>query len=482
MPAVFHVFQEFANDFYNAKSFHIDVRFRFACRFVECLLPIGIWVILVTQGRDLAIYTAPYLSPLWGTAWALSIIGGPLAAIVLYGLHAIPLEEPLPSTVLLQIEFFCDAFFFVCWLIQTCVTATVLHINNLDCPYVWHRAPSTYYATGEEPSPVGNASFVTVFVPRSATVGLTSSFGGGSVTGWTATSAVVATATGRSTLSPAWNGVTTSPGQTLAPHSNFITTASPARTTTTTTSASPHATTTPLQTTPPPTTPQPATITLTILESQTCYPFQQTLTPILTLLTLLYLTSLLLDAHSYMKGKYWDYESFTSTSRVETMATLRKAERFGVGSVGGGKGEFARGRKNTAFGAGRGAGGSRPGSRPGSVVGGVGQMRERSQTASGSTTGGSVGNLSVGSSNALGLVAGKGALSGLKKEMSGSLPQLNRVDSLSNMKGSACGTPRVVDSEMGPGLSALKGGVGQSVTPKRSRAGSVSSLLKKGGK
>ncbi|KAI9350236.1 hypothetical protein BDR26DRAFT_1003859 [Obelidium mucronatum] len=469
MPAVFHVFQEFANDLYNQKFFYVDVRARFACRFIQCFLPIGLWIILIQQARDLSSFTAPFLNPLWGTEWALSIIGGPLASIVLYALHALPLEEPLPTTILLMVEFVCDTFLFILWLIETCVVSAVLHLNNLDCPYIWHPAPSNYYESGQEPAPIGNATIISIFIPNNAT-------SSSSAIDWPITTSYTIPATTVSTTIP------------------FKNTAIPTSTATAATALRSLASqqqqqqlyqSTHIQPAPP------TTVTVAILQSHTCYPIMQNLSILNGIMTALFFLNICFDCYSYMKGVYWDYNEFNERNRAETMATIRKADRFGAAALGIGKSDYARSRKSSRV-----VAGSKPGSRNGSMV----QRPLFGAGAAGGSIGGSYGSLNSlaelnrSSDGGKGLVAGKGALSGMANQSGSQLAldsnnsALKKAESFSNMKGVGY-NPKVVDADSGPGLSVLKdsfrlGAASKgSTTPntKRSRAGSVTSLLKRSG-
>ncbi|KAJ3296753.1 hypothetical protein HDU79_005755 [Rhizoclosmatium sp. JEL0117] len=468
MPAVLHYFQEFAADFYNARFFAIEVRHRFACRFIECFLPIGIWVIMITQARDLASFTAPWLNPLWGTEWALSIIGGPVAAVFLYGVHSLPLQEPLPSSILLAIEFSCDAFFGLLWLIQTCVTAGVLTANGLACPFILHPAPTDYYVESTE-VPATNIVYVTQVIWNNATTSsaaslsasATSTFKSGVASTLSQTSLLQSTITSAISAATTTLSVSTQTQQLLSSATSLASTSSV---------SVPH------------------TSTIILVQSKTCYPLLQNLSIFNGLITAFFFLNIAFDVWSYMKGVYWDYDEFTDRSRAETMATIRKVNRFGLESIGIGKGEYARSRRTSRYG-GALAGGSRAGSRLGSTV-----QRPGSKFASAAgSLAGSTSDLTTGK----GLVAGQGILAGSKpgskagSKMGSQADGLDQIDKKkkedgwSNMKGASC-APRVGDSAVGPGLSALKMFTGSSsksvVSNAGSRDGSVASLLKKSGR
>ncbi|KAJ3241843.1 hypothetical protein HDU81_009705 [Chytriomyces hyalinus] len=442
MPAVFHVFKEFANDFHDVKYFAIDIRFRFVCRFFQFTLPIGIWIILITQGKDLAAYTAAHLAPLFGALWALSILGGPLAAIFLYGLHSVPLQEPLPSSILLAVEFAVDVFFFLMWLISTIITAVVLQSNDLQCPYIWH--PQTNYY-GEEPVPLGNATLVNIFIGRNQTHSQASAQRNQSF------------ATSTSQISPSIKAYQTSIINSTIQATSAI-----------------H--------------------TQIIVQSETCYPIHQNLIILLSIVTALYFLNGIIDIHSYLKGVYWDYQDFTDRSRVETMATLRRIENYGIGGIGVGKGEFARSR--TASRVGASANRSRApsvSSRFGaasSLNNSMGSAMNLNGDGPSSRVASAQGSRAQGLNQYAGVVAGKLQGTGLARSgsnlaLDGSGGNLKRTDSLSNVRGPATsGLAKVM--ELGGGLGPLKdfskSGMKSSPKAPRSRAGSVSSLMKKSGK
>ncbi|KAJ3407785.1 hypothetical protein HDU80_007730 [Chytriomyces hyalinus] len=436
MPAVFHVFKEFANDFHDVKYFAVDVRFRFACRFFQFSLPIGIWIILITQGKDLAAYTAAYLAPLFGALWALSILGGPFAAIFLYGLHSIPLQEPLPSSILLAVEFAVDVFFFLMWLIGTIITAVVLQSNDLQCPYIWH--PQTNYY-GEEPVPLGNATIVNIFIGRNQTSRMASAQQNQSFAA-------------SSQVSPSIKSYQTSINSTIQATQQL------------------H--------------------TQIIVQSETCYPIHQNLIILLSIVTTLYFLNGILDIHSYVKGVYWDYQDFADRGRVETMATLRRVENYGIGGIGIGKGEFARSRAASRVGA------SANRSRAPSVssrfgaaslnnsLGSAMNLNGDGQSSRGASAQGS---RAQGLNQYAGAVAGKLqgvglARSGSNLALDGSGGNLKRTDSLSNVRGPATSGLAKVMELGGPLKDFAKGGIKASPKAPRSRAGSVSSLMKKSGK
>ena len=137
MP-LFHVFKEFSAKYNRVKLKYFDIQtsYRFAARFAQLVLPIGIWILLLTQARDVQTQArVGNLAEFFNTCWAMSVILGPLAAVLLFGLHRVPFfADPLNSLQILYIEAVCDFLVMGGWTGLAAGTPFKLTSEATGCP------------------------------------------------------------------------------------------------------------------------------------------------------------------------------------------------------------------------------------------------------------------------------------------------------------------------------------------------------------
>jgi hypothetical protein len=94
---------------------------------------IRLFIVLVLYKSEI-LNDKPELLPLFNTTWALSILGGPFAASLLWALHTVPFFlDPLPTASCLIIEITGDFIVMCCWLAEVLVTALLWSSSSYRC-------------------------------------------------------------------------------------------------------------------------------------------------------------------------------------------------------------------------------------------------------------------------------------------------------------------------------------------------------------
>ncbi|KAJ3104295.1 hypothetical protein HDU97_009371 [Phlyctochytrium planicorne] len=109
------------------RDHHIEIkmRWRYPLRFLQGFLCLGLWYLLYTLDPNLV--ESKNLRPLVTYSWVISVFFGPIAAVLLLGIHITPVfADPWSSRTCLLIEIFGDIFCFLGWVLDCIFTGILL--------------------------------------------------------------------------------------------------------------------------------------------------------------------------------------------------------------------------------------------------------------------------------------------------------------------------------------------------------------------